>query len=109
MSGPRAPLRVVVNPLFAAPSRFRAALYQAARDLAAQPSAPMTRKLSQAALMLLHQAPHDTTMAERKQLAAAEFRLAVALLRAGRLQDREEARRRLGSLGLPRNDGKGSA
>jgi hypothetical protein len=90
---PRAPLRVVDNPRFAEPARFRAALYRAARMLAAQPMTAADLHVINAAQILLDQAPHTTTPEERGELAKVELALAAALLRAARQQEAGRARR----------------
>jgi hypothetical protein len=93
---PRAPLRVVDNPRHSEPARFRAALYRAARALSRRAFAADEPALVHAARILLAQLPHDTTGAERRELARAEFRLAVMLLGNARRHDakRAELRRR---------------
>jgi hypothetical protein len=82
----RAPLRVVDNPRHSEPARFRDALYRAARVLARQPFTVDEPPLVHAARILIDQRLHDTTRAERRELANAEFRLAMTLLREARRQ-----------------------
>lgn len=91
---PRAPLRVVDNPRHSEPARFRDALYRAARVLARRHLAVSEPALVNAARILIAQLPHDTTGAERRELANAEFRLAMLLLRDARRHGAQRAARR---------------
>jgi hypothetical protein len=106
---PRAPLRVVDNPRFSEPVLFRAALYRAARHMAGCPMTAADLTLIHAARLLVDQAHHNTTGAERRELANAEFRLAVVLLRDARRQDATRAMRLRKNMvaDLPWREGEG--
>jgi hypothetical protein len=95
---PRAPLRVVENPRVAVPLRFRAELHRAARELAANPMAGGDPNMVRRAHLLVLALPHDTSSAERKQLAAAEYAFAIALLRAARAQAWHDWKRHTAAL-----------
>jgi hypothetical protein len=74
--------------------RFRAELHRAARALASAPLAGDDPGLVYRAHRLRLAMVHDTTGAERRELAAQELAFCFTLLRAARWLDREDRQRR---------------